>query len=280
MRYRACGVGVETELGSESVGKRDSVNRREQLVAVLVAALLAVATALPSPAWAQQTEAQEISRGGWAAAAGSATWFLIGGPGLGLASAALTPTDRAACELSPRACEPGLGQWALASGVVLLTVGVTAGGGLLGYHASDWLDFDPLWGWRAAGVALGVAGGAFLALSYPHFEPKWLMVTSHVLTVVAGGLLGAWGLGAVASSRGHAWPEFGLGLGGMVAGLFSGAALCGGRPDCIWPGVLSTLGGALGIGAAGLLWGYDPAPVAGEEEGATEAMMMQFGGQF
>ena len=255
------------------------VNARGALVAALAAAALATGVGGPRQARAQPAEGPQVSRGGWAAAAGSATWILVGSSGLALASAALAPEDPAACQLAPQACAPGAGQWALAGGAVLVTLGVVAGGGLAGYHASDWLDLDPLWGWRAAGVALGVTGGALLALSYPLFEPEWLLVGSHVLTVVVGGVLGAWGLGEAASSRGHAWPEFGLGLGGMIAGVAAGAALCNGESACPWTGLLSGLAGALGIGAAGLLWGYDPPPrSAAEEEGTT--VMFRFGDAF
>ena len=60
----------------------------------------------------------------------------------------------------------------------------------------------------------------------------------------------------VSRSRGHAWPEFALGHGGMTAGALVGALLCGGE-SCFATPLSIGLGGLTGVVLATAIFGTD-----------------------
>jgi hypothetical protein len=230
----------------------------------------------------------EISNGGWGVTGAALTWLVAANGAFALAGAALEPEDRSICELSPERCRPSVGDYVVAGGILLGLGGAVALGGVVTHYSARGLGLSPKLGWVASGATLGLVPGLFTALLVPRFEARWVTWTLHGLSLVGMIVGGAWGMGAIASRRGHAWPEAGLSVAGMTAGVSSALLACD-NPRCKALPALGLTGAVLGVAAAGLIWGYAPPE---STSGATQSLyessrvatyrvpMLQLGGRF
>ena len=193
----------------------------------------------------------EITHGGYAAVGGAIGFSVLAAGAGGLARVIYSPPLDANCQVEPERCRRTTLDHVL---VGSLFVGAVAGTYFAGYgagHLAEKLEWNPRLGWQLAGGYLGVPTTLLLQQIIPDFEPLVLREILGITLGAAGSFGAAVAFGEIAERRGHAWPEFGFGAGGMAAGLLLGNWLF---PDTPWVPVLGGLTAIIAASAATLSW--------------------------
>lgn len=257
--------------------------KRFFLVFVTVLALLVVGTS--DDAYAQDAadsteQSVTISNGGWAALGGTITWASFTPVMFETIAIILTPDDPQICEITPAECENGFLEYSLVGLSVIGTIGLTVLGGWATGKAAEFFELDPKLGWGLSGGIVGIPTFGMLWLSVPSFEPGWLNTTLGTVVTAGGAFATGYYFAEIAERRGHAWPEFGFGLGGVVLGASVGSLFCGGE-TCAGTTLGGAFGGLLGVGLTTLLWGTEPSPQDMTTASALQQQpLVQYGFEF
>jgi hypothetical protein len=224
----------------------------QRIAQLFIGLVFLVCASLPSTAWAQDDV--DVSHGGWAATGGTLVWMATA-PFMQLAvQTILAPDDPQVCEITPQRCEPDWLDYTLAGLTVAGTIGLTVAGGWGAGKLAEELEISPGLGWGVSGGIVGIPIFGMLWLSIPKFEPGWLNSTLGAVFTFGGAIGSGFYFAEIAGMRGHAWPEFGLGFGGVLLGAGLGTLFCGGE-SCAATPLGGAIGGILGVGLATLFWG-------------------------
>ncbi len=237
----------------------------------LLLAFTAAALVLLTPAISSAQDDVEVTYGGWGATGGAITWAVTA-PVMQLAiQSVMAPADPEVCSITPKRCETTWWQYTLSGLIVAATIGVTITGGWASAKLAEELELSPELGWGASGGIVGIPVFGMLWLSLPKFGPEWLNTTLGTTFTLGGAFATGYYFSEIASLRGHAWPEFGFGFGGLLLGAGVGSLICGGE-SCAATPLGGAIGGILGIGLTTLLWGTDPGTA---ESPMTQPLQMQ-----
>jgi hypothetical protein len=217
--------------------------------------VFAVMAAFSSPVQAQTDV--EVSHGGWAATGGTLVW-MSAAPFMQLAvKSILAPDDPEVCDITPARCQPDWIDYTLAGLTIGGTVAVTAVGGWATGKLAEELELDAGLGWGISGGIVGIPIFGMLWLSIPKMDPAWLDTTLGTIFTFGGAIGSGFYFAEIAGKRGHAWPEFGFGFGGVLLGAGLGSLFCGGEACAATP-LGGAIGGILGVGLSTLVWGTSP----------------------
>lgn len=221
-------------------------NKMRILSIVLIGALL-----LPMPAFAQDNAAEEVvvTHGGYGAFAGALSLALFGAIAGGAGRMIYQDPVDANCTEEPERCRRTALEHILVGSLMVVAAGAAVGSGYLAQKATEKWEWNPVTGWALAGAYLGVPTTLMLQNAIPKWNPEWSRDIFGVALGVGGGIGAGYAFSAIARDRGHAWPEFGFGAGGMVLGLTIGTIVA---KDTVWVPLLGGLGAVLGASAATL----------------------------
>jgi hypothetical protein len=203
--------------------------------------------AAPIDLRAQTDETEEnvtVTHGGYGAFGGALAFAIFSGGTLSFARLIYAPPLDADCDAEPQRCKPNALDHTL--------VGLAVGASVAGVYFSGWgaqkfaesKEWDAPLGWALSGGYLGLPVTLLLQNAIPNFSPDWLRQTLG-LVLAAGGSFGAgYAFREFALQRGHAWPEFGFGAGGLAAGLTVGTLVA---RDTVWAPII---GGLTSVAAA------------------------------
>lgn len=215
---------------------------RAELLAIVFVTSLAVA----APA-AAQSEDRAPTHGGYGAFGGAVAFSAAGAVLSGSALILYSKSER--CRVDPEQCgSKALRHVAMGSLVAVSIAGIA----LTGYGAQKLTEkwaWNPYTGWALSGAYVALPATLLLQNALPSWEPEWTRDVVGVTLGVGGGIGGAFLFREIASRRGHAWPEFGFGAGGMGAGLIVGQLVA---PNTAWVPILGGVGAILGASAAAL----------------------------
>ncbi len=211
------------------------------------AVALIAALALPTSASAQDDV--EITHGGYGAVGGAVAFSLLSLGAGGLARVIYAPPADVDCRVTPAECRPSALDHVLMGTVV---AGALAGVYFAGYGATKFSEsagWDPLLGWTFAGAYLGIPVSALLQNVVPQFDPDWVRQVIGIGLTAGGSVAAGFAFREITKRRGHAWPEYGFGIGGMAAGLALGSWLF---PHTMWVPILGGVTSVLAASAATL----------------------------
>lgn len=197
-------------------------------------------------AFAQSADEVEVTHGGWGALGGAIGFSIFSAAAFNLARLMYGPPVGVDCSVKPqpKKCRP--------NALDHTVVGLGAAASVAGVYFSGWgaqkftesQEWNAPLGWALSGGYLGLPTALLLQNAIPHFDPDWLRQTLG-LTLGAGGAVGsAFAFREFALRRGHAWPEFGFGAGGLAVGLTIGTLVA---RDTVW---VPIIGGLTAVAAA------------------------------
>ena len=218
----------------------------KQRVLALVATLVFSA---PIAAFAQAERDPPVTHGGYGALAGAISLSVLGAIAGGAGRVIYADPLDADCTAEPDRCRRTALEHVLVATIAVAAVTGSVGGGYVGQRLTEKWAWNPVTGWALAGAYLGLPATLLLQNAIPRWEPAWSRDVVGLALGVGGGIGAAFGFSAIARHRGHVWPEFGFGAGGMGLGLTLGTLFA---PDTIWVPVLGGLGAVLGASAATL----------------------------
>lgn len=218
---------------------------QKKFVVTLISAFCAVFAMSPSPVEAQSPN--DVRYGGWGAIGGALAFSLTGAVVGGVARAVYLPPHGVDCGLEPEACRSRPTDHVIVGATVAAAIAGTYFAGYGSHKFAEHQNWNPNLGWSLAGAYLGLPTTIMLQYAIPQFRPDWLRELLGVGIAAGGATAAALAFRAIATERGHAWPEFGFGAGGMAVGLALGVALFDDPP---WMMFLGGIGSLLGASAA------------------------------
>lgn len=214
-------------------------------VALLAAFCLVL---VPTASFAQDGEV-EVTHGGYGAMGGALAFSALSLMTGNLGRVIYAPPLDADCRVEPERCESTALDHILMGSLVAATLAGTYFGGYGATKLAESAGWDPVLGWSLAGGYLGVPVSILVQNVIPQFEPDWARQTLGITLAAAGSVGSAFAFKAISERRGHAWPEFGFGVGGMALGLTIGSIFF---PNTVWVPILGGVTSVLAASASTL----------------------------
>jgi hypothetical protein len=174
-------------------------------------------------------------------------------------------------------CSIGVGEGILVGLTWVGALGLVGTSGWVAAKIADRLELSPSLGWGLAGGVIGAPSLGLLYLGIPAYEPEWLHTTVGLVVMAGGAFAGQSLFRYIAAERGHAHPEFGFGLGGMVLGAGIGGWIGGQDENYLGP-LLGGVGALIGVALPALLWPKEE--TNGQETRTLSLHVPLFSGQF
>ncbi len=225
---------------------RDATQKQMRILSIA----LMLTFCAPIDAFGQNPDAPvEVTHGGYGIFGGAVALAVLGGAAGFTARAIYRDPVGVDCQLQPERCRRTAMEHVLVGTLGVVVVAGTIGAGYAAQQLTEKWEWNPVRGWALAGAYLGLPATLLLQNIVPTWNPDWSRDLFGATVGVGGAIGAAYAFRAIALRRGHAWPEFGIGAGGMTLGLIVGGLV---KPNTVWVPILGGLGAVIGTSAAAL----------------------------